>query len=187
MTRRGELAHAKTLSELVEIFKTHFPHPDPVVAWCKKAPNLRACVERAIEGRDETGKMYSEGTRLHPSSKAEFERRLTQDHRLRLLRRAEDFEDIYHVLREARPWGIGDVTTYNCTYRIAAFKKISPKDYLYLHAGPLEGWKRLTGTKRNPYRVPIGEVPRPLRVLSVLKIEDFFCEMREALHPGLRE
>lgn len=185
MTKRGEM-RGKSLAELVEMFRAHFPHPDPVVEFTVDSPTLLDAIARAVDGRDRAGKMYSEGTCVRFSSKEEFKYELCVRHRE--VANAKNFDDVYDVLRAARPWGIGDCTTYNCAVRIAAYLGFEPENYLYLHAGPKQGWRRLTGLKKEKrHRVPMTEVPKALHVLSVKKIEDFFCEMRDAVHPGLLE
>jgi hypothetical protein len=198
MTRTGQLAHCKTLADLVAEYNKHFKfdgsyqhksersvgHHDPVIDYCKEAPDLATCIERAVEGRSKNGKMFSEGSCVRAESKAKLTERLTLAPWWQGLEVAKDFETIYDIVRDVKPWGIGNLTVYNVAARIAAYKGIKPEKFLYLHAGPLVGWKRLTGTKGNPYRVPLDQVPAALRVLEVHQIEDFCCEMRDVLNPS---
>lgn len=199
MTKSGQLAHCKTLSDLVREYNRLFQfdgnyqhksersvgHHDPVIDVCKEASSLHDCIVKAVDGKTKQGKTFSEGSCVRTSSKMLLAEALTKQPYLGHLTLARDFERIYDLVREAKPWGIGSLTVYNVAARIAAYKDIHPEKFLYLHAGPLVGWKRLTGCKVSPYRVPIEEVPEALRVLPMHKLEDFFCEFRNFLHPWL--
>lgn len=200
MTKTGQLSHCKTLGDLVKEYNKHFKekfdgsyhagsersvgHHDPVIDICKEAKTLPDAIKKAVDGRRRDGKLFSEGSCVRNSSKEDFEANLLEKSTIARFKRADDFEDIYDTVRAARPWGIGNTTTYNVSARIAAHLDIYPEKYLYIHAGPLKGWKRLTGAKGSPFRVPMEEVPKALRVLPPHSIEDFLCEMRDALNPS---
>jgi hypothetical protein len=199
LTKQGQLAHLKTLSDVVAEYEKLFQfdgsyqhksersvgHHDPVIDVCKEATGLEDCVVKAVDGKTKLGKTFSEGSCVRTSSKLAFADKLIDKPYLYLLEKATNFEQVYDLVRNAKPWGIGNLTVYNVAARIAAYKGIHPEKFLYLHAGPLQGWKRLTGCKGNPYRVPVEEVPKALRALPIHRIEDSLCEMRDFLHPGL--
>jgi hypothetical protein len=102
-----------------------------------------------------------------------------------LIHATADYDSLYDLLLHNKPRGIGHTMIYVFTNRIAAYIKCGPSKYLYLHAGPLLGWKRLTGERGNPWRVAWMSVPAPLRVLPSHKVEDLLCEYRDFLHPEL--
>lgn len=194
MTRAGKLAHVATLDDVVDEYLLHFKfeagaersagHHDPLIDFCREAPDLETAIRRAVDGRRRDGKMFSEGSCVRASSKEEFARELvgSQD---ALRARSDDFDLLHDLVRFHAPWGIGTLTVYNVTARIAAYFGTHPERHIYVHAGPLKGWKRLTGTRGNPYRVPLTDVPAPLLRLKPYQIEDLLCEFRDLLHPEM--
>jgi hypothetical protein len=190
LTRSGAFSNVKTLDDVVKAYWDLFDkskqgeaHDDPVVEFCREAPNLRLAISRAVDGRRKDGKMFSKGTCVRASSKLEMTNNLL---------RAEEaisqhtiFDNLYDAVDRASPWGIGRMTKYAVTERIGAFLKVYPKDYLYLHAGPLQGWKKLTGIRGNPYRVPWNTVPASLRTIPNYHVENLLCEFRELLRPEM--
>lgn len=202
-TKQGKYAHLKTLDEVVDaylelmaaypdVFGTAEADHDRVLEFCLDSPSLAECVKRAVAGRRRDGKMFSEGSCIRASSREEFMERLLKLEALITFFLAETFEEIYDVVRANAPYGIGDLTCYNTSNRIALYRAISLKDYLYIHAGPRQGWRRLMGRdlrteKGEPYRVPWAAVPQPLKRLTPHRVEDLLCEFRDLLHPGLLE
>lgn len=203
LTKQGRFSSLSTLSEVVSAYQELFDFReagenhgvdthDPVLDWCREASSIRKCIKRAVEGRRRDGKMFSEGSCIRESSKENLEINLLHYSVLPALLYAQTFEDVYNKVRSSAPWGIGDLTIYNVANRIAAYLEIKPEAYLYIHAGPLKGWKALMGrswkgTNGETFRVPWEAVPEPLRVLPPHRVEDFLCEMRDVLHPGLLE
>lgn len=195
MTASGAFNHLKTLDAVVDNFMERFgysdndfeshSHHDPVIQFCVNAPNLKTAIRRAVDNRRSDGKMFSLGSCVRNSSKAEWSNLLVSAVFLPRIVKAKIFEEVFDPVREARPWGIGETSVYMTSVRIGAYLGLHQRDFLYLHAGPLIGWKRLTGTKGSPYRVPWSSVPAPLRRLSPPRVEDLCCEFRDFLHPGL--
>lgn len=197
MTAAGAFAHIRTLEQVVEDFEkrygsgkmeSHSTH-DPVLEWTIKAPNVKEAIRRACDGRREDGKMFQMESCVRTSSKLAF-----RDHLVLMHDAIEDiitsgeveaFDTLYDLVREAKPWGIGELSVYNVTARIGAWKGVRPIIYVYLHAGPLKGWKALTGSGKNPYRILVAELPEPLRHLAPHRTEDLFCEYRDLLNPGM--
>jgi hypothetical protein len=193
LTKSGELGHLKTLEQVVADFRVRFNykrgversegHHDPVVDVCIEAPNLTQAIELAVDGRRRDGKMFSEGSCIRASSKKKMTQALLRAKDK--LRACRDFEAVYEIVRTSAKWGIGKLTIYNVTARVAAHMGIHPEAFLYVHSGPLRGWKALTGTKANPHRVPVEQLPKALRRLPVHRVEDLLCEYNELLHPGM--
>jgi hypothetical protein len=196
LTRAGAFAKLKTLDDCVDyylsrpefVYSGKDPnrsegHHDPLVDMCREERDLITVIKMAVDGRRRDGKVFSEGSCLRKSSKEKFSRALAA--RWRELTKAKDFEDVYAVVKQAAPWGIGPTTWYNVTNRIAAHLGFGPKDYLYVHAGPLVAWRRLTGRTPPEYRVPVSALPPAFKRLPIYKLEDMLCEFREHLHRGM--
>jgi hypothetical protein len=196
LTRAGAFSKLKTLDDCVNyylsrpefVYSGSDPnrsegHHDPLIDMCREEKDLAKVIKMAVDGRRRDGKIFSEGSCLRKSSKEEFSKALSA--RKKAVAKASSFEDVYAEVKAAAPWGIGPTTWYNVTNRIAAHLGHGPKDYLYVHAGPLMAWRRLTGKTPPDYRVPVKDLPPAFRKLSVHKLEDLLCEFREHLHPGM--
>lgn len=192
--KSGIFDHIRTLSDVVEAYWLLFEkskqgeaHDDPVVEWCREAESLNQAIRRAVDGRRRDGKMFSKGTCVRASSKASLSKNLEYiaDHQPEKFLKASSFEDIYDIVDECSPWGIGRMIRYAVTERIGGYLGIEPKNYLYLHAGPLEGWKRLTGARGTIYRVPWSTVPEPFKTVPVFHLENLLCEFRLVLKPEM--
>jgi hypothetical protein len=195
LTAQGAFNHLHTLDLVVTNFMERFgyvendfqshSHHDPVLPYTIEAKSLKQAIERAVANRRPDGKMFSLGSCVRNSSKDEWAKALTTPNMIMMIGTASSFEMVFDPVREKKPWGIGETSAYMTAVRIAAYLNIHQKDFLYLHAGPLKGWKALTKTKGSPYRVPWSEVPAPLRRLSPPRVEDLLCEYRDYLNPGL--
>jgi hypothetical protein len=158
-------------------------HDDPVVDFAKEAPSLIEAVRRAVEGRRRDGKMFSKGSCVAWEAKRELAKRLMA--RQDKVRRARTFEQLYDVVAEASPIGIGPMSRYAVSERIGAYLGIKPQHFLYVHAGPLQGWKRLTGHAPPEGRIARTALPPALRLIELYHVENLLCEYRELLHPGM--
>jgi hypothetical protein len=195
LTKSGALAHLKTLDDVVEDYRTRFVfsgggvknsvgHDDPVVDYCKEAPNLSTAITRACDGRRHDGKLFKKGSCVRTESKKKLANKLRA--KAERLRNAKTFEDIYGVVEATQVWGIGRMSVYAISERIGAYLGIKPQAYLYLHVGPLEGWKRLMGYEPRDGRVAVSVLPKPFRTIELYHVENLLCEYRELLHSGMR-
>ena len=193
LTKAGALAKLKTLEDVVQDYRDRFDyhaghersegHHDPVIDFCREADTIALVIRRAVDGRRRDGKMFSEGSCIETAAKVKFTTRLLK--RASWLHNCTYFDAVYDIVREEKVKGIGNLTIYNVAARIAAWKGLHPEHHLYIHAGPLKGWKALTGMKGNDYRVAVELLPKALHKLPMHKVEDLLCEYREFLHPGL--
>jgi hypothetical protein len=196
LTKSGALAHLSTLDDVVEDYIARFQdkfdtpsekhsagHDDPVVDFCKEAKTLTTAIERAVAGRRRDGKMFSKGSCVPWDAKTELTKRLLA--RRDKVVRAKTFEQLYDIVAEASPKGIGYMSKYAVSERIGAYLGIKPEHFLYVHAGPLKGWKRLNGTRAKEGRVPVTDLPPPLRRIELYHVENLLCEYHELLHPGM--
>jgi hypothetical protein len=189
LTKSGAFAHIKTLEQVVADYRKRFDfssqggHHDPCLAWTKKASTFPVAIERACSGMTESGKMFSKGSCVRAVSREKLAKALKD--RYAALKRATTFEHIYDEVFATEVWGIGPMMFYNVSERIGAWLEIYPEHYVYLHAGPLQGFRRLTGSKGrlSMNRVTRLSLPPVLAALSVHDIEDLLCEYRDLLGP----
>jgi len=185
LTAQGAFAHITTLEQVVASYRERFDfssqggHHDPVLAWCKKAFTLESAIVRACSGRREDGKMFSKGSCVKTSSRGELATELLI--RQEALEEVPDFEGVYDVVDGCGVKGIGRMMKYNVSERVGAYLKIYPQNFVYLHAGPLKGYRRLTGHRGEVHRVPKSSLPREFQELSIHDIEDCLCEYRDVL------
>lgn len=196
LTALGRFSGLSTLREVVdEYVRVLMPtsaifengHHDPVLSWTIRSASLEEAIERACAGRREDGRMFSKGSCVRTVARRELASRLSRPIDLEMIGRATSFDQVYDVVRSARPRGIGDMMTYNVAERVAAWMGFYPEEHLYLHAGPAIGWRRLVGRRNGEdHRVRWTDVPREISSrLSPHQAEDFLCEMRDVLHRGL--
>jgi hypothetical protein len=197
LTRSGALGHLKTLDDVVSDYKVRFKfkhsaersegHHDPCVDFCKESRSISMAIARAVDGRRRDGKMFPGGSCVRTQAKKQLTLSLWRAERK--IRLASDFDELYDIVAKhvGGIFGVSRYTTYNVSLRIGAYLNLEPRAHIYLHAGPLKGWKRLTGHGGDIFRVPWKEVPRALRRLKPHSVEDLLCEMRELLHPGMLE
>ena len=194
LTKRGELAHITTLAALVSYYQENRAalwagqersdgHHDPLVDFCRELDNLPSVIRRATSGRRRDGKMFSEDSCIKDAARQLFTQRLLAH--ASEVDAAADFDALYDLVHSHAPKGCGSLMVYNVTSRIGGYLGLAPKNHVYVHAGPLQGWKALTGRRGNVYRVAIRDLPDALTVLPPWLVEDFLCEFREFLHPGL--
>jgi hypothetical protein len=187
LTRAGAFNHLKTLADVVKSFEERYTahSHDPVIEYVMTSPDLPEAIRRAVAAKRRNGKMFGMESCIKASSRQAFLVNVSTAGMVHRFNRYKTFEEVFDLVRSCMVPGIGELVVYNVSRRIGAYLRIEPKDFLYLHAGPLKGWKALTGQRGNPYRVSMKEVPAPLRVLTPHRLEDLLCEYREFLHPGL--
>jgi hypothetical protein len=190
-TRRGEFSHITSLRGVVEEYHKRFAHlngahHDPVMEFVRASRDLPEAIKRAVDNKTREGKTFSKLSCVRTMSQIEFAAALTANlHRLMEYR--SDFDVLHDFVHSKAPWGIGDLSIYVVAERIACYLGTEPRRYLYLHAGPKKGWRRLTGRRDVPARVAVSTLPPPLRDLPVHQLEDLMCEFSDFLHPGLAE
>ena len=102
----------------------------------------------------------------------------------------KDFEALYDSVRMAiiNEYGVGDCVVYDCSLRLGHTLGISPKDYVYVHARPLEVVKVLTpqllsGHAPRIKRQALVNAFPSLANLNTSEIEDILCFMYPYLFP----
>ena len=151
----------------------------------RKMP-LRTAIRKAAESRKENGHPYEHQQKnwnFWPDAMRAAVAILTnaEPH----FRKCADFDAIHDLVRElledARPatHGLGVLYFYDVAFRIGACRgdAFLPKK-VYLHAGTLEGVKRLLpGRSLKPGDVlAVSELPEALHKLKPWAVEDFLCD-----------
>ena len=190
LTKAGAFNHITTLDGVVEDFKRRYGgagHHDVVVLFCREAPDFPTLIERAVAGRRADGKMFQMDSCIPKVAKKALGKSLMASRGLieDILYYTKDFDQLYDLVDDRAGRGIGDLTIYNVTARIGGWKGIEPKRYVYVHCGPLAGWKALTGKRGHVVRIHMHDLPKPLQAHSPREVEDCLCEFRDFLHPGL--
>jgi hypothetical protein len=158
---------------------------DPVILHTMASSSLGQAIERACAGRTSSGGRFRQDQYIAESAVCVLTDRLTGH--ARQVAAASGFDVRYDLIRELSPKGIGPGKAFDAAMRIGAYLQddLETSERLYLHRGPLIGWKNLTGERGSPCHVPIGRVPAPLRRLPHYTAEDLLCEYRLLVHPGM--
>lgn len=156
---------------------------DLVVEYTAQARSWVQAVNRATASRDASGKMHNHQSRVPDLFRKRYAATI-----LRIkANKAETFDELHDLCEGAAFHGIGPVTIYDVSTRLAAFLKLEIES-LYLHAGVRVGWTLLHG-RRMPEatRIPRRDLPAELRRIPADECEDMLCAYREYLKPWLKE
>lgn len=136
-------------------------------------PTLEDAVRKAAHAEDERGKRLGHQCRIPGRVLKESAYYLTAA--LAEIKAARTFEALHEVVQREilGIHGIGALTVYDTTLRIAAWLRLEPAR-VFLHAGTRVGARRL-GLEATCESVAIRELPAPLRSLRPSEIEDVLC------------
>ena len=97
----------------------------------------------------------------------------------RAIAKVVSFDDLYEKIKKCQIKGIGELAVYDTAVRIGVKLSLSPQK-VYLHAGTLEGAKKL-GIKgaKNGVALPKSDFPKEFRSLKCREIEDCLCIYRK--------
>jgi len=128
------------------------------------------------------GAKLSHQRRIPETSLSEARDRLLEN--LAALRASKTFDELHDsieaMIRPIRK--IGELAVYDITLRIGARFGIEP-DKVYLHRGTRDGAKAL-GLEFRKSALELGELPKPLRVLTAREIEDVLCIYKDYFATG---
>lgn len=157
---------------------------DPCIAFTAKAPNLVTAIERACDSRGANGKMFNHQSKVTQLARDDYAAQLKQKINYRYLaRKVETFEDIYKLCDKVgrRVEGIGPVTIYDVTCRLAEYMELEPES-LYFHAGVAEGLKAMgVDLPRGKDFIPRDELPPFFRNKNLDMAESFLCGYRSEI------
>jgi hypothetical protein len=157
---------------------------DPCVPYTAASEYLEQAIRRACDSRGKDGKMFFHQGRVWQANRDAYARNLLDLRNLKKLRRAQDFEDIFEVCDRVgrRTKGIGRVTIYDVTSRIAAWYGYEAI-YLHFHAGVEAGLKALLEHDNLPRegRIHRSELPRFFHKKDMDLVESFLCGYRSEI------
>jgi hypothetical protein len=90
-----------------------------------------------------------------------------------------NFDDLFTLIKKAKIKEFGKLAIYDTAHRIGSYLGIFP-DKIYLHAGTLQGARKLKLSTRRGY-ILIHELPSELQKLEPHEIEDLLCIYKNKL------
>lgn len=162
---------------------------DTCVAMCATSANIYIAIERACNSLRANGKLHNHQSRVRKVDRDLLGMRLIKLDQIVIS--CKEFDELYDLINETKPSGIGPVTVYDVATRIAAYLKL-PITSLYLHAGVQVGWNMLHGgrgkdagapSKGMVARIPKAKLPKALQRLPCDEVEDMLCCYRDYLKP----
>jgi len=182
-----------SLRAIVDDFRWRFPREkrDMVVVYCEEAATLRQAIKRACASRAANGKMSNHQSRVPEAVRQTFKRALLDV--VDEIASAPDFDALHEIADRVKPPGIGPVTLYDVSTRIAARLALEPTS-LYLHAGVAQGLRALERATGSAARatdgiilaVDLHDVWPEFASLTPDETEDLICTYREVF-PRLGE
>lgn len=154
--------------------------------YSKDKNTYEQTIEKAGDFEDEYGNKHSHQWRIKHSAAQKLKNELA-------LICKDDFENfetfdellkfIDQKLRKIP--GIGDLAIYDTATRLGAYFELSP-NIVYLHAGTLEGAKKLLGKQVSKKKyLTRNELPQAFRKLTPDQIENLLCIYKDRLHSKL--
>lgn len=152
---------------------------DPCISYTAEATNFAEAIVRACDSRGEDGKLFFHQGRVWQVNRDVFAENLMKQKKV--IRHAKDFDDLWamvHMIGK-ETHGIGAITIYDVTSRLAAFLGLKCERYIYTHGGVLDGLKSVGIDPRGRERIPRKELPEPICYVKNLDwVEDFLCGYR---------
>lgn len=144
--------------------------------WFQIQPTLERAVSVAALAKGPSGKRLSHQRRIPQSVLNESRSQLLKA--LSAIQRAKSFEELYSIIKNRLQSisGIGELTIYDTTLRIAAKLGLEP-NVIFLHAGTRVGAKRLQLDTSQEF-IRVDDVPRALHRLRAREIEICYVSIR---------
>lgn len=154
---------------------------DPALYWTMKAPNIQEAIRRACDSRGEDGKLFFHQGRVWQVNRDALAKYMLKDEKhYHSYSECKSFHEVYQLLEEAKDnvKGIGIVTAYDVTDRIASYLGLEPQ-YLYFHAGVREGLAALgVDVPSGREYVRRDELPEFFEEKNLGLVESFLCGYR---------
>lgn len=147
---------------------------DTIIDACAKATSLNQAITLACNSiMPETGKVCRHQCKVRRENRDKLRDTLISR---RGLKSILTFDDWYDMMEGLDIYGIGPVTLYDVSVRVAAYLEL-PVTSLYLHADVSKAAKELgLFTGRAPKRIPHSDLPASIREnLTLDETEDFIC------------
>ena len=95
-----------------------------------------------------------------------------------------NFEELMSDVDTVEVKNFGHLCRYDFALRYGYPKGVKPVEYVYLHAGAMDGAEALKSKgllKKTARKVPVGDFPEPLRSLPSEHIENLLCIYKDKL------
>jgi hypothetical protein len=151
---------------------------DPAQYYTRDAPDLVTAIRRAADSRGADGKLFNHQSRVWQPCRDEFAQNLITIKRT--IKYAKSFDALYSEIKRVgeRTEGIGPVTIYDVTCRLALWLDLEP-ERLYFHAGVTEGLRALdVPIPRGRDYLKRKELPKFFRNKNLELLESFLCGYR---------
>ena len=141
--------------------------------WFKMQKTLKGAVSTAALAKKPSGKRFDHQRRIPQNVLKLAEEKLLKN--LKQIQSTKDFDELYNLLKEllSEIKGIGELYIYDTALRIGAYLGYEP-DKIYLHAGTLEGAKKLRVNTKHGYILK-KDLPSEFNKLLPREIEDCLC------------
>lgn len=140
--------------------------------------SLNDAIEFAALATNSEGKRYPHQRRIKKDSLAALRDNLMK--KFEDISLAKSFEELHTIVKEAKSYGIGELTIYDTAQRIGLYMNLFP-NYVYMHAGTRVGAIRLIGKKGKEKFLDKNDFPEAFRSLSCAEIEDILCRYKDCL------
>lgn len=160
---------------------------DPAVPYTEAARNLNEAIFRACDSRGKDGKMFFHQGRVWEINRHQFAANLQRPKPLFKISHAINFEDLFRIIDQVgiRTKGIGAVTIYDVTSRLAAYLGMEA-EWLHFHAGVKEGLKALGVELPEDGKIHREDLPRFWHDKNMDLAESFFCGYRSEIERVVR-
>lgn len=168
--------------ELSQLITSYLNDENKCVSPCwaefEHAETLERAIEIAVRSIDVNGKRHSHQWRIPKGVLKQLEQQLLAD--IALIEVCNDFDMLHNLVAHhvSTIKGAGPLLTYDVALRIGSnFLKLEPQ-LVYLHAGALQGARKL-GVREKVCR--LSDLPKPMQRLTHSQAEDFLCIYKDRL------
>jgi hypothetical protein len=181
--RTHRMTRPKMLDEIVSDYIRELrPKAAKEHRWFAIQRTLEDAVSLAARAKKPSGKRFSHQRRIPSAVLAKSEKALLDV--LPAIVEASSFEKLHAMVSEqiGNIRGIGELTVYDTSLRIAAKLGLEPK-LVFLHAGTRTGARRL-GLDVSRGFLEVSDTPKEFRLLSPTEIEDVLCIYKDDFRQG---
>jgi hypothetical protein len=148
---------------------------DSVIAYCKKAPDVKTAIIRAAMARDEFGYKHSHQRRFVKDEKLVIlkERLLKSESEIK---KVNNFDELFEIIVRTSVFNSKEALTfYDTALRLGFYLNIYP-ERIYLHAGTRKGAEKIEEKIENHF-IMKKYLPEPFKScdLTEYELEDLFC------------
>jgi hypothetical protein len=129
-------------------------------------------LRRAGMAEKKNGKRFNHQRRITNSSLVKLTKTLKMNSKI--IQQIKSFDVLYSFIKELKIEGIGKLTIYDTSLRIAHNLSYKPKD-VYIHAGVSIGLRRLNVVTKVLEKISIKELPEEFSDLKPYHAENFLC------------